>query len=1042
MKRLLVILVLTGAAFSQTWNGVLDPSRAIDWSQAGATISTTRTKCVTTACNTLTSAGASATLAQINAAIISANNSNTFVLLGPYTYTFTCSGTCIEISGLTNLTLRGVPGSTRIAITGAGDTCSGQPKAILCVESTDTSYAGGPSNATTWTASSYAAGQTTLTFADASNIQTGITPIILDQLDDTNDTGNLYIGCEFGPTGGLNANCYSGASPPGSQRPDGSGSTSTTVRGQQQVVLATACSPACPHSGATTVTISPGLYAPNWASAKSPGAWWATSPSSGIGVEDIIFDNTSGTATADVSILNCYNCWTKGIVTLNPMNAHIWVWTSKNFTDRDSYHYGNQGTSSDSYGIETWGLSNALIENNIFQKVTAPIIYNSDCEGCVEGYNFSINNDYSDPGWQNPSMNPHAPTLFILAEGNVGSNLYADSFHGTHAFVTLFRDRLDGYESNNGTWTFSNTIPVRLNPFSRYFNIIGSVLGSNGRPQTNYIQDVTTGCSGASYAAIYWFGCYPEGSAPADSLTQTSVMLWGNYDTVNAATRFVSGEVPSGISPYGNPVPGSTTLPPSFYYSAKPSWWPSGKPWPPIGPDVTGGNLLRCISGTYAGAQVSASSQCGGTTASDTAGHAYSIPAMDCYFNIMSGNPIGTGSPLAFNSATCYPPQIGVNVGAFLAPSGPTTNFGHVWSGGAVQFAVVDFSWTSIDTGGCPSSCSWSTMDSEIATYLSTYPGIKMELVFEPASDTSPNSFTPAYVMHNSGQQSAACTQYPGNGTTTVNTVISGSSGSDTTILPIMLNGQYGATQWNAFITNTIAHINAASYMGSISGIVFGTNEGGENYPQCSALQETIAGGGVSNLSTAWIAMNTTIANTISTAAPIPQPFEGIACLGVNTNTTLNNCPLFADLEAPVWAAKNIGLRVTTLAANDISEYALGHPGSSDWLTNFNTFAVPADLQDADGSNPNSLSGCTSKAGPLPPLLTFVMSHWGLATQRFYEAYLTPDLYGTFVTSYTDTPCWPNTVVSSVPYAPYNSLLVGIEAGIINPPSGVTAIFF
>ena len=82
--------------------------------------------------------------------------------------------------------------------------------------------------------------------------------------------------------------------------------------------------------------------------------------------------------------------------------------------------------------------------------------------------------------------------------------------------------------------------------------------------------------------------------------------------------------------PYLNPCPSSDTLPASFYYSSTPPWWPSSKPWPIIGPGVTGGN----VSGVN--------------------GLVYTNPAEDCYLNVMSGNTNGTSNVLSFNEATCY----------------------------------------------------------------------------------------------------------------------------------------------------------------------------------------------------------------------------------------------------------------------------------------------------------------------------------------------------------------------------------------------------
>jgi hypothetical protein len=504
-----------------------------------------------------------------------------------------------------------------------------------------------------------------LTLTNAKNLKVGVTPLILDQLDDWNDTGNVYVGCELPPTNGNNANCYSGSEPSGAQR---GARAYNTIRGQQQIVTVTGCSPYCPNTGSTRITISPGLYAPNWSPSKSPGAWWASSAPTMDGVEDLSLDDTGSSAASTVGIVNCHGCWVKGIRSINPGRSHVWIWTSDHVTVQDSYFYGDRRSVSESYGIDTFGASDLLIQNNIMQKTAIPVMLNSDCEGCVVGYNYSINNKYvTSTNWQSQSLGFHSTNMFTLGEGNVGSNLYADNFHGNHNFNTIFRSRYDGYESNDGAITSSNTVPLRANPFARYMNFIGNVLGSAG-PQTQY-ECASSTCS--NYASIYWLGAYPEGRAQFDPLVRATSFRWGNYDTATGAARWCgnssepgwsticksTSEVPKGLNVYANAVPSSTSLPASFYLSSKPAWWPSGKPWPAVGPDVTGGNIGYCRSGKYSTLQALSSAGCpGGTYQKAVAGHAYSNPAMDCYVNVMRGPTDGTGEVLTFNSEACYSP--------------------------------------------------------------------------------------------------------------------------------------------------------------------------------------------------------------------------------------------------------------------------------------------------------------------------------------------------------------------------------------------------
>jgi hypothetical protein len=674
---IVVILFFTGSLYGQLWSGIIDPSRAVNWANAGVPGGIPARA---TICSTLGVAGQppaynqSVTAAQITIAIAGCPSGET-VFLNTGTYHLTCYDTCIEFmrgsTPVSNVTLRGAGADqTLIILSGSGDRCSGAPKSIVCMLSSDISYPGGPANTAAWTASSYAAGTTSLIFTNARNLKVGATPVILDQLDNLNDTGNVYVGCELPPTSGYNAKCYSGSYPAGAQRGEGA---YNTIRGQQQIVTVTACSPYCPNTGTTKVTISPGLYAPNWSSSRSPGAWWASSTPTMDGVENLSLDDTVSTAVSTVGIVNCRGCWVKGIRSINPGRSHVWIWTSNHVTVQDSYFYGDQRYASESYGIETFGASDLLIQNNIMQRTANPVMINSDCEGCVVGHNYSINDKYSkSPYWLSASLGFHSTNMFILAEGNIGAGLYADSFHGNHNFDTIFRSRYDGYESNDGTLAVSNTVPLRANPFTRYMNFIGNVLGSTRR-HTLY-QCATPACN--NYASIYWLGVYQEVQAPFDPLVGSTLFRWGNYDTVTNAVRWCgnssdpgwstacrsTSEVPTGLSVYANAVPSSTVLPASFYLSSKPAWWPSGKPWPAIGPDVTGGNIGICSGGIYSSQQSLSRAGCpGGTYTPAVGGHAYSNPAMDCYVNTMGGPTDGAGGVLKFNASACYSSSKGLH---------------------------------------------------------------------------------------------------------------------------------------------------------------------------------------------------------------------------------------------------------------------------------------------------------------------------------------------------------------------------------------------
>ena len=302
---------------------------------------------------------------------------------------------------------------------------------------------------------------------------------------------------------------------------------------------------------------------------------------------------------------------------------------------RDSYFYGTKNAVSQSYGVECYPSSNSLIENNIFQHVTAPQTINAACSGTVIGYNYSIDDFYlASPTWMMASAHLHAAGIdFMLLEGNVGAQLSSDLFHGSHHFVTAFRNRWNGYEVTKS----SNTLSIRMWPFSRYYNIVGNVLGDPARPHTNY--QVTPSSGGNASVSIYQLGNGTVNIPGNDPSTVNTLFRWGNYDTVTSSARFLASEVPSGLAQYANAVPANQSLPASFYLFARPAWWGT-MPWPAAGPDVTGGNIPG------------------------VAGHAFMIPAQVCYDNAVVDSAYGSADIKTFSAQACYTGGPGTSVTA------------------------------------------------------------------------------------------------------------------------------------------------------------------------------------------------------------------------------------------------------------------------------------------------------------------------------------------------------------------------------------------
>lgn len=626
----LLLLCSFVSCFGQLWSGILTAPRAVDWSKAGVPggiPSGNWMQCGSTI-------SASATAATINAAI-SACGANQYVLLGSGTFNLN-AGLVLK----SNVELRGA-GANQTLLVFTGDAACDGEYADVCMASADVNYWGGPSNTANWT-SGYTAGSTSIVLDKASNLKVG-TPITLDQADDTSDSGDIFV-------------CYT---PKGTCSTNGDdGGFERAGRSQEQIVEVTSIS----GSGPYTVGISPGIYMPNWTSSKTPQAWWPTSPMVTAGVQNVSIDATNSGAMEGVGFFNCVGCWASGVRVIDASRSDVMAWQSPHTTVQNSYFYRTANQSSSSYGLEFDNASDSLAQNNIFQQLSAPYVNNGTCSGCVMSYNFTVDNLYNSGGgvynFQQQDWYPHvAGDDHILAEGNQGAGMYSDNFHGTHQFQTLFRNAFNGWQPNNGTTTTGGLGALAINAYSRFYNVVGNVLGAS--VFTHYRNDLSNNYPYNTSIVDVGFG----DGVPNDSNTARTLMMWGNYDTVDGTVRWCGNssdpgfsstcagvsEVPSGIANYANAVPKSTSLPASFYLTAKPTWWPASKPWPAVGPDVTGGNLAGYN------------------------GYAYSNPAADCYANVMNGPANGTGGALSFNAASCY----GSNA-TTSAPAPPTNLTGVV----------------------------------------------------------------------------------------------------------------------------------------------------------------------------------------------------------------------------------------------------------------------------------------------------------------------------------------------------------------------------
>src|SRR5713101_3642375 len=173
---LVMLVVLPGVARAQAWSGVLSPSRAIDWSNKGASGGI---PVRTTVCAAL---NPGATAAQINSAIASCP-ANQVVKLNAGTYTIST----IMISK-SNVTLRGAgPDQTFLIFTTPSGGCV-VGGTDICIMDGSGLYPLPPGHSANWTAG-YAKGTTSVTLDNTTGLAVGDI-LVLDQLDDSNtDTG-------------------------------------------------------------------------------------------------------------------------------------------------------------------------------------------------------------------------------------------------------------------------------------------------------------------------------------------------------------------------------------------------------------------------------------------------------------------------------------------------------------------------------------------------------------------------------------------------------------------------------------------------------------------------------------------------------------------------------------------------------------------------------------------------------------------------------------------------------------------------------------
>jgi hypothetical protein len=402
-----------------------------------------------------------------------------------------------------------------------------------------------------WTAG-YAKGTTNITLSSTAGLTVG-NILILDQLND-----NFYV----------NPNGYEGNNNAG--RPsNGSG-----ARALQQFTRVTAIN-------GNTVTISPSIVLPFWSGSLSPQALWmgANVWIRRFGIEDMTIDGTQLSGydpyRANIFFETAENCWIKNVKSLKPTVSHVSFYGAINCEIRHSYFSDTKNAASMSYGIVPTFSAWMLFEDNIFEKITCPIIIGASAHCSVIGYNFATNMYYSQANnWLMAVFQPHnAHNYMWLTESNyIGSKVNGDFVHGSSSHNVLFRNRITGYEAETypGGPSKNNLQCIALDLKQRAWSSIGNVVGTTGIYTSNY-QSIPG--ARTSEPVIYAIGLENRNYGKNwgdDPDTYSTFYRHMDYDTVTNGVR-------------NNPNNPDTNLPGSLYYSSKQAFFRS-LAWPPYNP--------------------------------------------------------------------------------------------------------------------------------------------------------------------------------------------------------------------------------------------------------------------------------------------------------------------------------------------------------------------------------------------------------------------------------------------------------------------------
>jgi hypothetical protein len=351
----------------------------------------------------------------------------------------------------------------------------------------------------------------------------------------------------------------------------------------------------------STVGITP-LYK-NYSSPNSPLANPVAMGCQNAGVENLqLYMNNTG-YTANILMAATAFCWVLNIESNYADGDHLESYFSYRGEIRHShFHDGfthSPGTTDDDVFL-AHKTSAFLVIDNILRRMHVGIMINWGASGNVIAYNYCEGNfDSSATNVLVSAYGFHgAHPMFQLFEGNIGSNISADSYWGSSSHATLLRNWFKGATQiqnplrGRGPLTGSpwearqGNRAVQIDYTVRYPNVVGNLVGSpeelnvthhnNGTEILPSVASITAPTPRAydstTYGYTWGYGEEADdGSYAGDnSLPQTTSITHGNYTYADNTIAW-------------DPTISDHNIPASMFLSSKPSWFGTLK-WPPIDP--------------------------------------------------------------------------------------------------------------------------------------------------------------------------------------------------------------------------------------------------------------------------------------------------------------------------------------------------------------------------------------------------------------------------------------------------------------------------